>query len=147
MRFIELQNKKYCLNCQYLYSEKDYHNEIKRRWCTRYPEWVEVEFSERLNWCRGYREGRPILKPKVKASEFTKYGFKPCKKITKQAECYYLCVARGRKVLFVSDIQFDMTDWDENDPRIHKRPNCRYRDGRTALDIIYELIKADMLKK
>lgn len=35
---------------------------------------------------------------------------------------------------------------DDNDPRIHKDANCRYRDNRTYLDIIYELIKADMLK-
>lgn len=49
-------------------------------------------------------------------------------------------------MLFVSDICFDVNDWDKNDPRIHKNANCRYRDNRTALDIIYELIKADMLK-
>lgn len=87
-----------------------------------------------------------MLKPKVKASEFVKYGFKRCKGIPKQAECYYLCVSRGYKMLFVSDIYFDMMDWNEDDPRIHKNANCKYRDRRTALDIIYELIKADMLK-
>ncbi|MCI5852286.1 MAG: hypothetical protein MR015_01420 [Clostridiales bacterium] len=87
-----------------------------------------------------------MLKPKVKASEFVKYGFKRCKGIPQQAECYYLCVARGCKMLFVSDVHFDVLDWDENDPRIHKKVNCRYRDRRTALDIIYELIKTDMLK-
>ena len=87
-----------------------------------------------------------MLKPKVKASEFTKYGFKRCRGLPKQAECYYLCAARGCKMLFVSDVYFDMMDWNETDPRIHKNANCRYRDRRTALDIIYELIKADMLK-
>lgn len=49
-------------------------------------------------------------------------------------------------MLFVSDSYFGVNDWDKNDPRIHKNANCRYRDMRTALDIIYELIKADMLK-
>lgn len=34
-----------------------------------------------------------MLKPKVKASEFIKYGFKHCKGIPSEAECYYLCVA------------------------------------------------------
>ena len=87
-----------------------------------------------------------MLKPRVKACEFAKYGFKRCKGIPKQAECYYLCVSRGCKMLFVSDIYFDMMDWNEDDPRIHKNANCKYRDRRTALDIIYELIKADMLK-
>lgn len=87
-----------------------------------------------------------MLKPKVKASEFEKFGFKRCRGLPKQAECYYLCVARGCKMLFVSDIHFAMMDWDKSDPRIHKNANCRYSDKRTVLDIIYGLIKADMLK-
>lgn len=87
-----------------------------------------------------------MLVPKVKASEFKKFGFKRCKGIPKGSECYYLCIARGCKMLFVSDSYFGVNDWDKNDPRIHKDANCRYRDMRTALDIIYELIKADMLK-
>lgn len=87
-----------------------------------------------------------MLKPTVKASEFKKYGFKRCKGTLKESECYYLCVARGCKMLFVSDSYFGVNDWDKNDPRIHKDANCRYKDNRTALDIIYELIKADMLE-
>lgn len=87
-----------------------------------------------------------MLVPKVKAKEFEKFGFKRCKGIPKESECYYLCVAKGCKMLFVSNVYFDVMDWDNNDPRIHKHANCRYRDNRTALDIIYELIKADMLK-
>ena len=87
-----------------------------------------------------------MLVPKVKASEFKKFGFKRCKWIPKESECYYLCIARGCKMLFVSDSYFGVNDWDKNDPRIHKDANCRYMDMRTALDIVYELIKADMLK-
>ena len=87
-----------------------------------------------------------MLVPKVKASEFKKFGFKRCKWIPKESECYYLCIARECKMLFVSDSYFGVNDWDKNDPRIHKDANCRYMDMRTALDIVYELIKADMLK-
>lgn len=87
-----------------------------------------------------------MLVPKVKANEFKKFGFKKCRGIPKESECYYLCVARGCKMLFVSDVCFAVNDWDKDDSRIHTRPNCRYKDHRTALDIIYELIKADMLK-
>ena len=87
-----------------------------------------------------------MLKPKVKAREFERFGFKRCKGIPKESECYYLCIARGCKMLFVSDSYFGVNDWDKNDPRIHKDANCRYMDMRTALDIIYELIKANMLK-
>lgn len=89
---------------------------------------------------------RLMLVPKVKASEFKKFGFKRCKGIPKESECYYLCIARGCKMLFVSNVCFAVNDWNKDDPRIHKNANCRYRDNRTALDIIYELIKADMLK-
>ena len=87
-----------------------------------------------------------MLKPKVKAREFERFGFKRCKGIPKESECYYLCIARGCKMLFVSDVCFAVNDWNKDDSRIHKNANCKYRDRRTALDIIYELIKADMLK-
>lgn len=87
-----------------------------------------------------------MLKPKVKAREFERLGFKRCKGIPKESECYYLCIARGQKMLFVSDSYFGVNDWNKDDQRIHKKANCKYRDRRTALDIIYELIKADMLK-
>lgn len=33
------------------------------------------------------------------------------------------------------------------DPQIHKDANCRYRDERTYIDIIYDLIKVDVLEK
>lgn len=87
-----------------------------------------------------------MLVPKVKAKEFEKFGFKRCKGIPKELECYYLCIAKGCKMLFVSDLCFDMMNWSKDDKRMHKNANCWYRDNRTALDIIYELIKADMLK-
>ena len=87
-----------------------------------------------------------MLTPKAKAKEFAKYGFKRCKGIPRDSECYYLCVARGCKMIFVSDICFDIIDWGKDDPRIHKRENCRYSDMRTALDILYQLIKDGMLE-
>ena len=87
-----------------------------------------------------------MLKPKVNVEEFTKFGFKPCKGIEKELKCYYLCVARGVKMLFVSPVIFDIQDWKSDDKRIHKKANCNYKDMRTAIDIVYQLIKADMLK-
>jgi hypothetical protein len=89
--------------------------------------------------------GEDMLIPKVKAKEFEKFGFKKCKGEYGKSGCYYLCVARGEKMIFVSDVHFDVMNWKNDDPRIHKNANCRYRDYRTYLDIIYELIKADML--
>lgn len=35
-----------------------------------------------------------MLIPTVKAKEFEKFGFKKCKGISSDLECYYLCVAR-----------------------------------------------------
>lgn len=49
-------------------------------------------------------------------------------------------------MLFVSDVCFAVNDWKEDDPRIHKNANCRYGDQRDWLDIVYRLIKADMLE-
>nr|DAP18168.1 MAG TPA: hypothetical protein [Caudoviricetes sp.] len=88
-----------------------------------------------------------MLIPKVEAKEFEKFGFKKCKGEYGKNGCYYLCVARGVKMLFVSDVHFDVMNWENEDPRIHKNANCRYRDNRTYLDIIYDLIKEDMLMK
>ena len=48
-------------------------------------------------------------------------------------------------MLFVSDICFAINDWKDSDPRIHKDANCKYRDNRDALDIVYDLIKDNML--
>lgn len=45
-----------------------------------------------------------MLRPKVKAKEFEKFGFEKCKKPYGNSGCYYLCVSRGVKMLFVSDM-------------------------------------------
>ena len=86
-----------------------------------------------------------MLKPKVDIKEFEEYGFKKCKSPYDKSNCYYLCVARDTKMIFVSPVLYEIVEWEDDDPRIHKRPNCRYRDIRTALDITYDLIKADMI--
>ena len=86
-----------------------------------------------------------MLKPKVDIKEFEKFGFRKCKGC-KELDLYYLCIARGSKVIFVSPVMFDIQDWKNDDKRIHKKANCRYRDHRTSTDILYQLIKADMLK-
>ena len=70
-----------------------------------------------------------MLKPNCEAKEFEKYGFKRCKGIAGKSECYYLCVANGCKMLFVSNCLFCVND------------------HRDSLDIIYDLIKANMLVK
>ena len=88
-----------------------------------------------------------MLRPNCDAKEFEKYGFKRCKGIPKEAECYYLCVSRGCKMLFVSNVCFAVNEWEDDDPRIHKRANCKYKDNKDVLDIIYDLIKANMLIK
>lgn len=87
-----------------------------------------------------------MLRPKVDVKEFEKYGFKKCKGLYGIQECYYLCVSRGQKMLFVSPKVFDINVWKYNDPRIHKNANCKYSDKRDYMDIVYQLIKEDMLE-
>ena len=87
-----------------------------------------------------------MLVPKVDLKEFEKYGFKKCKGEHGNYECYYLCISKGCKMLFVSPVIFSVNDWKDDDPRIHKNANCKYRDRRDYLDIVYELVKDDMLE-
>ena len=86
-----------------------------------------------------------MLKPKKSMEEFEKFGFRRCKGCS-DLPIYYLCIARDSKVIFVSPTMIDIQDWKSDDKRIHKKANCRYRDHRTSTDILYQLIKADMLK-
>ena len=68
-----------------------------------------------------------------------KYGFKKCKK--PYDNCYYKCFARGCKMMFLSKYMVDIIDWKDDDPRIHSKANCVYRDTRTAEDFLCELIQ------
>ena len=84
-----------------------------------------------------------MLVPIVEISEFEKIGFKKCKK--PYDECYYLCVAKGIQIIFLSPVMVAIMKWKEDDPRIHKKANCRYRDRRTALEFIVEMAKDNMI--
>ena len=84
-----------------------------------------------------------MLIPIVDIKKFEKVGFKKCKK--PYDKCYYFCFARGIQYIFLSTKMLDIVKWEDNDPRIHKKANCRYRDDRTALDFMCELIKANMV--
>lgn len=88
-----------------------------------------------------------MLIPNVDMKEFEKFGFKRCRGIPSDLQCYYLCVARGNAFIFVSPKCFMIENWWKHDSRIHARANCKYRDPRTAMDILYDLIKAEMLNK
>ena len=80
-----------------------------------------------------------MLVPIKDMKEFEKIGFKKCKKPYNM--CYYLCFARGAQYIFLSPVMLDIVKWNDNDPRIHKNANCRYRDRRTALEFMCELVK------
>lgn len=86
-----------------------------------------------------------MLVPAVDLKEFEKFGFKKCKGEYGKIGCYYLCVSRGIKMIFISSVIVDVQNWEQDDPRIHKRANCRYSDIRTAMDILCELIKVGMI--
>ena len=54
-----------------------------------------------------------MLKPKVDVKEFEKYGFQKCKGVYGKDGCYYLCVARGIKMIFVSERMYAINSWDK----------------------------------
>lgn len=80
-----------------------------------------------------------MIKPTKPMETYEDYGFKKCKGEYGKHGCYYLCVARGCKMIFLSKELLEIIPWEETDPRIHAQPNCRYSDQRTALDIVVEL--------
>lgn len=84
-----------------------------------------------------------MLIPIVDMKEFEKVGFKKCKKPYDQ--CYYLCFARGIEYIFLSPVMIAINKWKDEDPRIHKNANCRYRDKRTAIEFMCELIQNNMV--
>jgi hypothetical protein len=71
------------------------------------------------------------------------YGFKQCKQ--PYYNCYYRCFAHGIKMMFLSKYVVDIIDWKADDPRIHSRANCAYRDTRTAEDYLCELIQQGLV--
>lgn len=87
-----------------------------------------------------------MLKPTKPIEEYEKYGFRKCKGSYGKNGCYYLCVSRGCQTIFLSPLMIDVYSWLDDDPRIHARPNCRYRDSRTALDIICEMVIEGVIK-
>lgn len=84
-----------------------------------------------------------MLIPIVNTKEFEKVGFKRCKK--PYNECYYLCFSHGVQYIFLSPVMIDIVKWKDDDPRIHINANCRYRDSRTALEFMCELIQKNMV--
>jgi len=89
-----------------------------------------------------------MLRPKTGTiiTDFEKWGFKKCKGNYGKVNCYYLCVSNGTTMIFVSPQLYEIVKWNEGDPRIHKNPNCRYKNKKTAMDITYDLITAGMLE-
>lgn len=86
-----------------------------------------------------------MLIPKVKAKEFENSDLRNVR-VNMERTVVIIFAFQGDAKCFCEQCDFDVNDWINNDPRIHKDANCRYRDHRTYLDIIYELIKADMLE-
>lgn len=87
-----------------------------------------------------------MIKPTKPIEEYKKYGFRKCKGIYGKNGCYYLCVSRGNQMIFLNPCMIEIFLWGKDDPRIHKNPNCRYKDNRTAIEIICEMEMNGLLK-
>lgn len=84
------------------------------------------------------------IKESVDKKELEKFGFKKCKK---PYEClYYRCFSRNVKVMYIGAGIY-IEDWDSDDPRIHKNPNCKYRSDLTVCDMLFDLIQAGLVEK
>ncbi len=89
---------------------------------------------------------KKMIKPSKPIEEYKKYGFKKYKGEYGKLNLYYLCVSRGCEIIFISPLLINIISWTDNDIRIHKNPNCRYRDTRTAIEIICEMAMNGLLK-
>ena len=82
-----------------------------------------------------------MLKPTKTIETYEGYGFKKCKGEYGKNNCYYLCVSKGCEMIFISPVMIDILPWRDDDPRIHKNANYKYKDIRTALDIVCEMVE------
>ena len=82
-----------------------------------------------------------MLKPTKTIETYEGYGFKKCKGEYGKNNCYYLCVSKGCEMIFISPVMIDILPWRDDDPRIYKNANCKYKDIRTALDIVCEMVE------
>ena len=87
-----------------------------------------------------------LMIPTVPAKEFEKFGFNKCAGKYGKAGCYYLCMARENKMLFVSDEYFSIEPRREFDPRRPKQADYRSLYYIEVNDIMYDLIIFGMLK-
>lgn len=87
-----------------------------------------------------------MIKPTKPIEEYKKYGFRKCKGSAGKHNCYYLCVSRGCEIIFISPLMINILPWKTDCPIIHNKPNCRYRDTRTAIEIICEMAMNGLLK-
>ena len=81
-----------------------------------------------------------MLKLTKPIETYEEYGFKKCKGEYGKNNCYYLCVSKGCEMIFISPVMIDILPWRDDDSRIHKNANCKYKDIRTALDIVCEMV-------
>ena len=91
------------------------------------------------------------IKDDVNLKELEKFDFR---KQPNQYKGYYRCISRGAKIIIVLSDQAGerareiMVDkWYDNDTRAHKHPKCKYRSNIQVYDVLYDLIKADLVEK
>ena len=86
------------------------------------------------------------IKKDLDRSIVEKYGYKKCKGRYGKNGLYYKCFARGVEVIFIGEGLY-VSKWKDDDSRIHKDANCKYRSNQTALDEVHDLTIAGILEK
>ncbi|GHU42306.1 hypothetical protein FACS1894111_06030 [Clostridia bacterium] len=78
--------------------------------------------------------------------ELRELGYKKCKGEYGKAGLYYKCFSVGVQVMFMGDGIYIM-DWKSDDPRIHKRANCRYSEKISVYGELFELINLGYVER
>lgn len=84
------------------------------------------------------------IKDTVTEKQLSEFGFKRCKK--PYGQLYYLCLSHGSNVIFIGNGIY-IYDWNEDDPRIHKNANCKYRCRDIYMDVLYDMTMQGLIEK
>ena len=90
-----------------------------------------------------------MLKPTVDVSKFEKFGFKKAKGEYGKVDCYYRILPWESKIAIATPKIFEIQNYINDDPSVYKsdKMNIRVNDRTRSLELIYDLIKANMLNK
>ena len=88
-----------------------------------------------------------IVKEK-ELKDLEQFGFHSFKANRNQTN-YYRCFAHGCKVIIINNVlrEVVISEWYDDDTRIHKIPKCNRKDTTPIEDVLFDLTQAGFIEK